>query len=102
MSNEKASANCLKLNVTECLNKKGLLTHNRCYQISTAERSSDYESTIEKGISRDDLFRYKKASRKEKTVILNEFHKWGKIFTGCCPKVEMTILDGKVVWDKIS
>ncbi len=47
------------------------------------------------------FLRYKKASRKEKTVILNEFHKWGKIFTGCCRKVEMTILDGKVVWDKM-
>jgi hypothetical protein len=47
------------------------------------------------------FLRYKKASHKEKTVILNEFHKWGKIFTGCCPKVEMTILDAKVVWDKM-
>ena len=47
------------------------------------------------------FLRYKKASRKEKTVILNEFHKWGKIFTGFCRKVEMTILDGKVVWDKM-
>jgi hypothetical protein len=47
------------------------------------------------------FLRYKKASPKEKTVILNEFHKWGKMFTGCCPKVEMTILDGNVVLDKI-
>ena len=47
--------NCLKLNVTECLNKKGSLTHNRCYRTLTAERSPDYEPTIEKGIPRDHL-----------------------------------------------
>jgi len=48
------------------------------------------------------FLRYKKASRKEKTVILNEFHKGGQIFTGCCPKVEMTIFGGKVGWDEMS
>ena len=47
------------------------------------------------------FLRYQKASPKENTVILNEFHKWGQVFTGCHPKVEMTILDEKVVWDKM-
>jgi len=47
--------NYLKLNVTGCLNKKGSLTHNRCYRISTPERRSDYESAIKKGIHRDDF-----------------------------------------------
>ena len=52
MSIEAGVADCLKLNVTECLNKKGSLTHNRCYRIFILERSSDYEPTIEKRIPR--------------------------------------------------
>jgi hypothetical protein len=32
------------------------------------------------------FLRYKKASSKEKTVILNEFHKWGKNLYGLLPK----------------
>jgi hypothetical protein len=40
--------NCLRLNVTECLNKKGSLTHNRCYRVISPERRADDGSTVKK------------------------------------------------------
>ena len=65
--------NCLKLNVTECLNKKGSLTHNRCYRISKWKGDQIMSPRSKKEYIETIFLRYKKASPKEKILVLNEF-----------------------------
>jgi hypothetical protein len=72
MSNSISPSNCLIKNVTERMIGKGSLTHNLCYRIAPPKRRVDYESTVKKEYIEVTSLRYAKASRKKKSVILDQ------------------------------
>ena len=91
-SRDQGKANCLIKNVTEGVDKKDTLTHKPMLPKRDLETEVYvYESTIEERDFELRYKRYKEASRKEKTVIIDEccavcgYHRKHAISTGNLP-----------------